>query len=526
MKSLVIRNRVKVFYHDHRKMINLILATVFIIASCDKDAFRHLDNAGKFYKYGMYEQAVLELKNCSRLLKDDKNFQQSYYKDVLYAVIALKEGDQTSAIRHFELALKKKPTKIQLKFLVSTLYLQQKKYPEALKHFKTQDGLMVKYYITGIKKYYHKDYRQAANNFQKVLDSLENEYILFSQNRSDDLFAMDIIRASVSNLLGRSYLDLKEYQKAVNSFEKSLTYEYDMITELNLKISKLFIEIQTAKQNRYKIYASLGYHYAKLELYPEVIKYYTASLKSKKDYFPALVGMAEAYTSLGKYDKADKYYQTAIRDADEAKVRGDVYISFGNMYMAGGEILKAVSYFEKALLLIPDSVYAQQELSHVRLLKRVKQKPNNTQLNYQMARSFKKRKNYLSALLYIKRACRKSKQLSYQILEAEIYTNLKQYQKAEAIYRRILKQQSSYEEALVGLAAVLTVRKNYPAAISYLELAMEDNSSDIILRHKLAQAYFEAGLNSKAAQHWRYVRRNISNQQMIDFLDKVLEVIG
>ncbi len=89
--------------------------------------------------------------------------------------------------------------------------------------------------------------------------------------------------------------------------------------------------------------------------------------------------------------------------------------------------------------------------------------------------------------------------LQYRV--AEIYLELNQLDKAETIFKELLKQKEMAAEANAGLGQIAYLKHDHDNAIKYLERALELQPEAASLNYQLGQAYRSKGDMEKARQH-------------------------
>jgi tetratricopeptide (TPR) repeat protein len=175
------------WFNKYSKLFFILLLVLFLLVACDRDAFTHLEYAARFFELGLYEQAVVELKTANRFLQDEKYFQQSMYRDLMWGIIYLKQGEQEKAVEHFRRALQKAPDEAQVRLILASLYIQQQDFTSALELFREPKYAAAVYggkeYVQGLQAYYQGQHRPALQYFTEALAGLDREQIVFSADQ-------------------------------------------------------------------------------------------------------------------------------------------------------------------------------------------------------------------------------------------------------------------------------------------------------------------------------------------------------
>lgn len=503
---------------------------LLIIVSCDQDAFRHLQNASTFFQLGMYDQALVELKTSNRFLKDTPEFQNSIYKYLMWGIIALKEGDQQKAITNFSKALEFDPGEEQIRFILSSLYLQQKDFDKAIKLFSEKKYLDVTYgapdYLRGIKAYHQGQFALAIKHFEKTLETINEEFIYFSDNPSQKI-VIEQLRLTLYSMLGEGYSQIKNYPGAIKYFTKALEInQHDSILDAKLKIAML--TYQTLKEPKNSgLYATLGYYYSILNLNDKAIFYYKKALALYPRSAPAWFGLANVYQNKLDYANSQKALEKALLFANDPKLIASIYLSLGQIYTAYDKLAQANQILGKAQILDPENISIANDLNHTRLLSNYAENPSNLKNNIALGNSYLERKNYQLALQHFNLAERqKDKDTDALLGQARSYYLLKQYAQSLSIYKNILARDPANDRAILGITDVYMTTEKFDNAIGTLKKALSNEEGNILLRHKLAYLYFYSGQNSEAVKEFSYVKEHINNEQMSQIIEKIIEVIS
>lgn len=514
----------------NKKIFWIIALTVLIIVSCDQDAFRHLQNAATFFNLGMYEQALIELKTSNRFLKDTPEFQQSIYKYLMWGIISLKEGNQKKSIEYFSAALKIEPGEEQIRFILSSLYLQQKEFTKAIELFSDPKYLDITYgapdYLQGIKSYYAGNLKAAIKYFENTLETINEEYIYFSDNPSQKI-VIEQLRLVLFSMLGEAYLQLNNYKQAIKYYTKALELDQkNIILDAKLKIAML--SWQTLKEPKNSgLYATIGYYYSILNLNDKAIYFYEKALSIYPQSSPAWLGVAIVYKNKLDYTNAKRALEKGLSYAKEPKIIASIYLNLGQIYATYDNLNQALEILNKAKNLDPENISITNDLDLNRLLLKNKQAPGNLENNLALASSYLERKNYNLARQHYNFAIKISPENTEAQLGLARLTYLeKNYQTSLSYYKRILKNDPENIKALYGIADVYMAEENFNIAISTIKKALSKDEENILLRHKLAYLYFYSGQNSEAIKEFNFVKNNINNEEMISVIDKIIEVIS
>jgi tetratricopeptide (TPR) repeat protein len=148
--------------------------------------------------------------------------------------------------------------------------------------------------------------------------------------------------------LGWEYRHLKNYDKAIECFRKTLEDEPD--TELYSQV-----------------YEDIGDCYSDLDDYKNALKNYKKSFEYHTDEFSPyfiLCSIGLAYCNLKDYDSAIEYYNKALDSKPDKNFVHTIYTYIGEVYVFKKELETAKVYFEKAVKLKKDSGVAYYNLGY------------------------------------------------------------------------------------------------------------------------------------------------------------------
>ena len=200
---------------------------------------------------------------------------------------------------------------------------------------------------------------------------------------------LDYKKAEILNILGVSYRDIGDYNKAIEYHEKALEIRINALGENqpelynNLGISydglgdygkaieyhekALEIRINTLGENHPDVadsYNNLGISYDGLGDYNKAIEYHKKTLEIRintlgDDHLGVVNSynnLGVAYNSLGDYNKAIEYHEKALEirintPGENQNHRNIIrsYVFLGKIYYGLGDYGKAIEYYEKAL---------------------------------------------------------------------------------------------------------------------------------------------------------------------------------
>lgn len=178
----------------------------------------------------------------------------------------------------------------------------------------------------------------------------------------------------------------------------------------------------------------------------------------------AHAGLAEILLGAGKYAEAISEAKAAIEAGDD---RAGVYAMLGEAQTLGGKYEEALASFNEALKREPKNAIAIRRRADVHLA----------------------RKDLKAAIEDLRVSIEIDPNISSRLRLAHALTAAKQYDEAVSLYRRILQDEPSNNEARTALAAVMIESGKGAEAVAQLESLIKTEPNRADLRGQLAELY-------------------------------------
>jgi tetratricopeptide (TPR) repeat protein len=178
----------------------------------------------------------------------------------------------------------------------------------------------------------------------------------------------------------------------------------------------------------------------------------------------ARAGLAEILLGAGKHAEATAEAKAAIEAGDD---RAGVYALLGEAQTLGGKYEEALASFNEALKREPKNAIAIRRRADVHLA----------------------RKDLKAAIEDLRASTEIEPSISSRLRLALALTAAKQYDEAVSLYRRILQDEPSNNEARTALAAVMIESGKGAEAVAQLESLIKTEANRADLRAQLAELY-------------------------------------
>ncbi len=167
---------------------------------------------------------------------------------------------------------------------------------------------------------------------------------------------------------GSSFFRQKNYQKALESFEKAEAINPgNPVVNSNIGVCHLYLgnydsainytnKAIAVNPNKADNYVTLGLSYKEKNLYDKAIENYQKAISLDSGYTNAYINVSSVYVDTGKNDLAIQCCQKAIELDPNIEVS---YINMGVAYQNKGDYNKALELFKKAMSINPNSTLAK-----------------------------------------------------------------------------------------------------------------------------------------------------------------------
>jgi len=209
------------------------------------------------------------------------------------------------------------------------------------------------YFVRGKEEYYKYYYEEARQLLEKAI-------------HIDSTFATAYL------YLARVYGSLRNVQKQEEAYEKAKSF-----SGLATEKERLYIEaayagrIERDQQKRFlilermareypkekRIHFLLASYYSGRKSYDRAIDEYYKALQLDPNYWPALNGLAYAYTELGEFEKAIEYL---TKYASSHPDNPDPFDSMAELYFKMGQLDESIENYKQAMEIKPDFSSARQ----------------------------------------------------------------------------------------------------------------------------------------------------------------------
>lgn len=332
--------------------------------------------------------------------------------------------------------------------------------------------------IQGISDYYNGNYKQAVENFEKLLaDDRENIDAVYYQTLAF-LELNDIARAreNISFLnergynvgmihwkLGELYLNKNQYYDS--PFYNEAKKELEKARELGISTAGLHSDLALA-------YQGLGYIEKAAEEFELAIE--------KGQLIDDYISLASIYKETGKYDRALEIYEKAVQESPD---NVSIYLNMGDIYLEKGEYSRAIDVLKKGVNLKSSMVALKMNLA----------------LAYMYNEDFEEAKKYFMEVI-------DDNENIYQayFYLGEIYNKIENnHELAVNYYDQAISYNKNYVRAYLALGDLYLEREEtYKAMAQYLK-ALENNENYPDAHFRLALAYIQMDMKTAAIEELR-----------------------
>ena len=306
---------------------------------------------------------------------------------------------------------------------------------------------------------------------------------------------LDYKKAEILNILGVSYRDIGDYNKAIEYHEKALE-----------------IRINALGENQPELYNNLGISYDGLGDYGKAIEYHEKALEIRintlgenhPDVADSYNNLGISYDGLGDYNKAIEYHKKTLEIrintlGDDHLGVVNSYNNLGVAYNSLGDYNKAIEYHEKALEIRINTLGENHP--------DVADSYNNLGISYDGLGDYNKAIEYHEKALEIRINTPGENQNHRNIIRSyvflgKIYYGLGDYGKAIEYYEKALEieintldeNHPDIADSYYNLGAAYNGLGDYNKAISFFEKALEIEINTLDENHPdIADSYYKLG---------------------------------
>ena len=292
----------------------------------------------------------------------------------------------------------------------------------------------------------------------------------------------------IFNLLGSAYHHKKEYDKAIEAYEKAVSINpkkdeayynmgnaYDDKKEYD-KAIEAYVKAVSINPKKDGAYNNMGNAYSHKKEYDKAIEAYVKAVSINPKNDEAYYNMGNAYSHKKEYDKAIEAYVKAVSINPK---KDGAYYGMGIAYRHKKEYDKAIEAYEKAVSINPkkDDAY------------------------YGMGIAYRHKKEYDKAIEAYEKAVsiNPKKDGAYYTLGFAYYDK-KEYNKAIEAYEKAVSINPKNDDAYYTLGLTYDIKKEYNKAIEAYEKALAINPKKDGAYYTLGFAYYDKKEYNKAIE--------------------------
>ncbi|MBN1901657.1 tetratricopeptide repeat protein [Candidatus Sumerlaeota bacterium] len=418
-----------------------------------------------------YNEAEIQYK---RILRTDP---KNYKAQVALGNIALLFGDSQGAIKAFDQAITINPDNTEVFSHIGAAYLEQKEYQKALDLY--EKAALVKPDEENLQVILFSIYEKLKKN-DKAENTLKN--LVKTNPKRPEFYA----------LLGEFYRKqerpseaLEVYQKAYELKNTSRTHS-GMIITLLLELGRkeeaaLFAEkAQEFLKQKKEFLIYTGLNFSNFGGYEEALRFFELARDEDPADLVTWAYIAGIYNRMKEFGKAIEIFTELQEKLPDETSSADFYELLGSLYGEQRNMKNAEEAFGKASNLNPqkESVY----LSWATLLSRERQDKRIRQI-------------LNDAFKHIDRSSDKG-----MLLEAQIQTSLKEYDRAEFLYKILLEKDPENLDYIYNLGLMYYDAHKFDDAEIYLRKVIEKNPDHAEAYNNLGYMFAEQGKNLDEAE--------------------------
>ena len=324
------------------------------------------------------------------------------------AVIKSKLGNYEEAIELYDIVLRNQPDHVEAHFNKALCHQHLKEDEKAIFHYKraielnpdlmdAHNNIAVLYRDNGnmnmAEKHAEKLFAQSIGSLLSGIGGLsgiqldnhsikEIGEVIRLSNAGEYEKARDIL-LDIQNqygeipdillALGNIYFHLKEYEKALDAFQRLIVLDENNAfafygtglclqhLEKQDEALKYYLKAIELKPDYADAFNNIGLYYYGKKDFETAEKYFKKSLEIDPGHVKAIVNLGSSKTFSDEYEEALKIFDEAIKTAEKGndyKLTGLIKANIGFCYLRMGELQKALKQFDLAIEIDPENVLA------------------------------------------------------------------------------------------------------------------------------------------------------------------------
>jgi tetratricopeptide (TPR) repeat protein len=328
--------------------------------------------------------------------------------------------------------------------------------------------------------------------------------------------------------LGEVYIELSRYSEALPSMKEAIRInpkhrsayyqlgfaliqmgrDEDAIEPLETSLG-LDSKSRTTRNRLAEAHTNISVMLGKRKQFKESIHHIEEAIRVVPDYGPAHLSLGICYTDLGRYQKALKKFQEALKLDKNLAV--DAHYNFGIVYSKLGEPKKAIEHYQDAIKVNPKSALPNLNLGMI----------------------YSKQKNYKEAVQPLRTALRLSPQIAREanFKLGVALMKLKRYPEAVVPLREAVQLTPNNEtvrdflaEGLYQTSVSLRQADKTGEEIETLKECVENNPEHMMAHYALAQAYDKDNQGYYAISHTIIAKHFFVEAHKDEWIGKALQM--
>ncbi|CAD8102037.1 unnamed protein product [Paramecium primaurelia] len=420
-------------------------------------------------------------------------------------------------LQYYEEALKVDPKYADAINAITNMYLRQKKY-EQLFEFLDSAGDQS---ITKIKSVVLNCKSQAYYGLKQFDKSIKycQEVLEYDPNNIDSLYGMGMCLYHNNQLhKAMTYFNQIIHQNPYDIKTLKMIIKISSTLQLNYQLSDCCDKIIQLGLGDQSIHYYRGLARMNQKEYQMAIEDFNKTLIYDSKSIIALKNKAICLTYLKEFDQAVQCYDIILKQLKDTTEKSDLFYEKGYCHLLGQQFFSAKNNFDSALQLKPKNEDLMLKIANAyrdnsnfqpatnmydRL---IKMKPKNPIFYAEKAELLNKQGNYKDAkLLYDQAISLQDDNAQFYIQRAKIRTQVQEFDEAISDYQQAIKINDQDPELLFELGQLLYMKQNFEQSVIYIQKAINLNEDVEKYHLKFAQVLQMQDLDNEAIEHLKNI---------------------
>jgi tetratricopeptide (TPR) repeat protein len=519
------------------KILCIIVLLFTMIGGCipQKGAKRHFDNAYKFLKLGMEEEAFIELKNGYRILEQEEALIMAQYKPLVNGAEYLLKRDDDKALEEFkkvrdtgkyeQMIADNLGVYTDVKTALGIFFIWKEKYDNAaaLLEIGGDKNLspIEKNLIDGIKSYKAGKYGDFIAKFKEVEILLKPE----KDDQSKDVY--EAMTAAIKVAMARGYEKKGDLAAALGEYEEVVKANPDLLNYVDGDIKTLKIKQSIKEKPKdVSLFSRLGWEYLEHNKLNDALDAYKKAIELDATLSSAYNNIGLIYLIKKNNSVAVNYFYKSIELNNDPQAKSNSYYNLGRIYLEQEKYNQAFLSFADAIKINSSNTQMMKECNIALQMRDTLAQPEGKDKHLKLGWLYLTLGNTEESIKAFKSALAKEKGDAYASFGmGEANYGSGRYSEAIKYYDACTKEAWG-DKALLKIGEAYAKMDKYQNAEVSFKSALKLNPANTEALNMLAYLYFENGYEKESLDAWNLLLTKTNDGKLKQKIKNILNILS